>query len=106
MNKNGLAASCQTVCISALSWVSNANSCGLSHRGWCMILERVTGFEPVISCLGSKRSTTELYPLNEFGRQAEFTESGRRDLNPGLLAPHASALAGLRYAPINERAGL
>ena len=28
-------------------------------------------------------------------------ESGRRDLNPGLLAPHASALAGLRHAPIN-----
>ena len=26
--------------------------------------------------------------------------SGRRDLNPGLLAPKASALAGLRYAPI------
>jgi hypothetical protein len=25
--------------------------------------------------------------------------SGRRDLNPGLLAPKASALAGLRYAP-------
>ena len=27
-------------------------------------------------------------------------KSGRRDLNPGLLAPKASALAGLRYAPI------
>ena len=26
--------------------------------------------------------------------------SGRRDLNPGPLAPKASALAGLRYAPI------
>jgi hypothetical protein len=26
--------------------------------------------------------------------------SGRRDLNPGPLAPHASALAGLRHAPI------
>lgn len=26
-------------------------------------------------------------------------KSGRRDLNPGLLAPKASALAGLRYAP-------
>ncbi len=25
--------------------------------------------------------------------------SGRRDLNPGPLAPKASALAGLRYAP-------
>ena len=25
--------------------------------------------------------------------------SGRRDLNPGPLAPHASALAGLRHAP-------
>ena len=27
-------------------------------------------------------------------------ESGRRELNPGPLAPHASALAGLRYAPV------
>mgnify|MGYP007118305081 CR=1 FL=1 len=26
-------------------------------------------------------------------------ESGREDLNLRLLAPHASALAGLRYAP-------
>jgi hypothetical protein len=26
--------------------------------------------------------------------------SGRRDSNPGPLAPKASALAGLRYAPI------
>jgi hypothetical protein len=26
--------------------------------------------------------------------------SGRRELNPGPLAPHASALAGLRYAPL------
>ncbi len=28
------------------------------------ILERVVGFEPATSCLGSKRSTTELHPLN------------------------------------------
>ncbi len=27
------------------------------------LLERVTGLEPVTSCLGSKRSTTELHPL-------------------------------------------
>ena len=27
-------------------------------------------------------------------------ESGREDLNLRLLAPHASALAGLRYAPL------
>jgi hypothetical protein len=27
-------------------------------------------------------------------------QSGRWDLNPGPLAPHASALAGLRHAPI------
>jgi hypothetical protein len=26
--------------------------------------------------------------------------SGRRDSNPGPLAPKASALAGLRYAPM------
>jgi hypothetical protein len=26
--------------------------------------------------------------------------SGRWDLNPGPLAPHASALAGLRHAPM------
>jgi hypothetical protein len=29
-------------------------------------------------------------------------QSGRRELNPGPLAPHASALAGLRHAPISE----
>ena len=29
--------------------------------------------------------------------------SGRWDLNPGPLAPHASALAGLRHAPILAR---
>jgi hypothetical protein len=28
-----------------------------------MIGERVMGLEPTISCLGSKRSTTELHPL-------------------------------------------
>jgi hypothetical protein len=26
-------------------------------------MERVMGLEPTISCLGSKRSTTELHPL-------------------------------------------
>jgi hypothetical protein len=29
----------------------------------------------------------------------ESSVSGRRELNPGPLAPHASALAGLRHAP-------
>jgi hypothetical protein len=29
--------------------------------------------------------------------------SGRKDLNLRLLAPHASALAGLRHAPSDER---
>ena len=32
-------------------------------------------------------------------RSAISRLSGRRDLNPGPLAPHASALAGLRHAP-------
>ncbi len=31
-----------------------------------------------------------------------FGWSGRWDLNPGPLAPHASALAGLRHAPIGN----
>jgi hypothetical protein len=31
--------------------------------------------------------------------QVESSVSGRRELNPGPLAPHASALAGLRHAP-------
>ncbi len=30
-------------------------------------------------------------------------QSGRRELNPGPLAPHASALAGLRHAPSGRR---
>ncbi len=29
------------------------------------LYERVMGLEPTISCLGSKRSTTELHPLDE-----------------------------------------
>jgi hypothetical protein len=29
-------------------------------------MERMTGFEPATSCLGSKRSTTELHPLAVF----------------------------------------
>jgi hypothetical protein len=31
--------------------------------GVLSVLERVMGLEPTISCLGSKRSTTELHPL-------------------------------------------
>jgi hypothetical protein len=34
---------------------------------------------------------------------AESFVSGRRELNPGPLAPHASALAGLRHAPSGRR---
>jgi hypothetical protein len=30
-------------------------------------------------------------------------KSGREDLNLRLLAPHASALAGLRHAPVNGK---
>jgi hypothetical protein len=33
-------------------------------------------------------------------REKNLCLSGRWDLNPGPLAPHASALAGLRHAPI------
>src|SRR5262245_50704150 len=44
--------------------------------------ERLTGFEPVTSCLEGKHSTTELQPH----------QSGRPDLNRGPLAPKASAL--------------
>ena len=32
--------------------------------------------------------------------------SWRRDLDPGLLAPHASALAGLRHAPSGKQGGI
>ena len=35
-------------------------------------------------------------------KMAVFPKSGRWDLNPGPLTPHASALAGLRHAPISE----
>jgi hypothetical protein len=31
-----------------------------------------------------------------------FRSSGRRDLNPGPLGPEPSALAGLRYAPMQN----
>ncbi len=39
-------------------------------------------------------------PLTPVKRDVSGSLSGRRDLNPGPLAPHASALAGLRHAPI------
>jgi hypothetical protein len=32
-----------------------------------------------------------------------FIQSGRKDLNLRPLAPHASALAGLRHAPMTDR---
>lgn len=38
-----------------------------------------------------------MHPLSVF--PAKETLSGHWDLNPGPLAPHASALAGLRHAP-------
>src|SRR5947208_5361389 len=43
----------------------------------------------------------------EEGSQIGAAESGRRDLNPRLLAPKASALARLSYAPLMpQRYGL
>jgi hypothetical protein len=36
---------------------------------WESLLERVMGFEPTTSCLGSKRSTTELHPHLLFTRE-------------------------------------
>jgi hypothetical protein len=38
-------------------------------------------------------------PIN---RALILVQSGRRELNPGPLAPHASALAGLRHAPFER----
>jgi hypothetical protein len=32
------------------------------YSGLCIHIKRVMGLEPTISCLGSKRSTTELHP--------------------------------------------
>lgn len=54
---------------------------------------------------------TRLYELNRkrmfshsFSRSRlkDHNLSGHWDLNPGPLAPHASALAGLRHAPNNK----
>ena len=56
----------------ARTFVCRENSTKFIPRGW----------------RNTKRFSPELY-----------NKSGRRDLNPGLLAPKASALAGLRYAP-------
>ena len=55
-----------------------------------------------------RRRRLESTPAREPGRIIKFRshedfgilfQSGRRELNPGPLAPHASALAGLRHAP-------
>ena len=44
-------------------------------------IERVMGLEPTISCLGSKRSTTELHPLSmkdytRYKYVKQYVESG------------------------------
>ena len=44
--------------------------------------ERVMGLEPTISCLGSKRSTTELHPHNKAGL-ASFSLAFDRQKPPG-----------------------
>ena len=53
-------------------------------------LERVMGLEPTISCLGSKRSTTELHPRNR-----GIIASRKMDVNTrlsGLAAPNSQLL--------------
>jgi hypothetical protein len=52
----------------------------------------------IIKNLPKKNEPTPQSGLEELGAINKL--SGRRELNPGPLAPHASALAGLRYAPI------
>ena len=52
---------------------------------------------PVTKLLGLLQDENEKTP--EMGS----SQSGREDLNLRPLAPHASALAGLRHAPIGKR---
>ncbi len=40
-----------------------------------------------------------MYDTTKTASKAVFVLSGRRDLNPGPLQPHCSALAKLRHAP-------
>ena len=44
---------------------SNLANTHKNVEGQALDIERVMGFEPTISCLGSMRSTTELHPLEE-----------------------------------------
>ena len=44
----------------------------------------------------------EKYKSCKLSGPQDLKWSGREDLNLRLLAPHASALAGLRHAPNNE----
>ncbi len=55
-----------------------------------------------------KQTRKVLHHLRHFARDGfvdveRFSWSGRRDLNPGPLAPQASALARLRHGPNNQR---
>ena len=48
----------------------------------------------------NKNCISPLWQFQRSERSAVRFQSGRWDLNPGPLAPHASALAGLRHAPL------
>ena len=63
-------------------------------------MERETGFEPATYGLEGHRSSQLSYSRT-LGVPSGW--SGRKDLNLRPLAPHASALAGLRHAPNRAR---
>ena len=41
--------------------------------------------------------------MGKYTKKQERKQSGREDLNLRPLAPHASALTSLRYAPMSKR---
>ena len=49
-------------------------------------------------CVDPKESKNRILQIH---KMRSFLKSGRWDSNPGPLTPHASALAGLRHAPIS-----
>ena len=82
-----------------------------NHRAAIAIIDRTFGrsagdtlYDPPVTQNGQKRShqvtlMSDPDSLSKCFSNSILTESGREDLNLRPLAPHASALARLRYAP-------
>ena len=83
--------------ITVITSLSETNGKAISRTRDCLVATDAPRNDGTCFCRGAGIFTVP--PAGKPGT-ASFKKSGRRDLNPGPLAPKASALAGLRYAPI------